>query len=126
MNPMDLFKNIQQLQSGMKDMQEKLKDIVVIGTAGGGMVAIEMNGQMQVLGVRIEREVVDPEDVPMLEDLVRAAFNDAFSKVREEMQGKLAGGVPGMNLPGDFMNNFGGAGSAGGGSGNSGNGNSGN
>jgi nucleoid-associated protein EbfC len=108
MNPMDLFKNVQQLQSGMKDMQEKLKDIIVIGTAGGGMVAIEMNGQMQVLGVRIEKEVVDPEDVGMLEDLVRAAFNDAFAKVREEMQGKLAGGVPGMNLPPDLMNNLGG------------------
>ncbi|ADK79247.1 YbaB/EbfC family nucleoid-associated protein [Sediminispirochaeta smaragdinae] len=107
MNPMDLFKNMQNLQSGMKDMQEQLKDIVVIGTAGGGMVVIEMNGQMQIIGVRIEREVVDPEDIGMLEDLVRAAFNDAFAKVREEMQNKLSGGLGNLNLPPDLLNNLG-------------------
>ncbi len=110
MNPMDLFKNIQNLQSGMKDMQEKLKEIIVIGTAGGGMVAIEMNGQMQVLGVRIEREVVDPEETGMLEDLVRAAFNDAFAKVKEQMQGELAGGLGDMNIPPDLLNNLGNSG----------------
>ncbi len=110
MNPMDMFKNIQNLQSGMKEMQEKLKDIIVIGTAGGGMVAIEMNGQMQVLGVRIEREVVDPEETGMLEDLVRAAFNDAFAKVKEQMQGELSGGLGGMNIPPDLLNKLGGSG----------------
>lgn len=99
MNPLDMLKNLQNLQSGMKEMQEKLKDIIVIGTSGGGMVAIEMNGQMQVLGVRIEREVVDPEEIGMLEDLVRAAFNDAFAKVKERMQSELPGELGGMNLP---------------------------
>jgi nucleoid-associated protein EbfC len=113
MNPMDLFKNMQNLQSGMREMQEKLKEIVVIGTSGGGMVAIEMNGKMEVLGVRIEREVVDPEDVAMIEDLVRAAFNDAFAKVQEQMQGSLAGGLGDMKLPPDL---FGGAGGPGSGS----------
>lgn len=104
---MDFLKNMQNMQSGMQDMQEKLKDIVVIGTAGGGMVAIEMNGQMQVLAVRIEQEVVDPEDTGMLQDLVRAAFNDAFSKVREAMQSQLSGSMAGMNLPPDLFGGLG-------------------
>lgn len=95
MDPMDILKNLQNLQSQMSGMQEKLKDITAIGSSGGGMVTIEMNGAMEVLNVNIAPEAVDPDDVGMLEDLVLAAVKSAFDAVKEKISqeaGSLAGG----------------------------------
>ena len=103
MNPMDLFKNLQELQSQFGDMQEKMKRISVTGTAGGGMVRVTLNGQMNVTDVQIDREVVDPEDVKMLEDLILAAFTDASAKLKEKMQEEMSDITGGMNLPPGFM-----------------------
>ena len=83
MNPMDLLKNFQNIQSRVKEMQDKIKDVVVTGTAGGDMVSIDMNGAMEILSVRIAPEVVDPDDVAMLQDLILAASRDAMAKVRD-------------------------------------------
>ncbi len=97
MNPMDLLKNFKDIQSRVTEMQDKLKDVLVRGTAGGDMVQIEMNGQMEVLGVTVAPEVVDPSEVGMLQDLIMAAMNDAQAKVKEKLQGEfagLAGGIP--------------------------------
>lgn len=97
MNPMDLLKNMGQLQQTMQEAQRKLKEVTVTGSAGGGMVSITMNGEFHVLSVEIAPEAVDPRDVPMLQDLFRAAHNDASAKVREELQGSLsslAGDLP--------------------------------
>lgn len=95
MNPMDLFKNIQELQSQMSGMQDKMKHITATGASGGGMVQITLNGAMEVNEVRISPEAVDPDDIKMLEDLVLAAFTDANNKIKgklaSEMQ-NLAGG----------------------------------
>ena len=66
MDPMDLFKNLQNLQSQMTGMQDKMKDISAVGTSGGDMVSIEINGAMEVTKVKILPEIVDPEDVAML------------------------------------------------------------
>jgi nucleoid-associated protein EbfC len=98
-NPMDLFKNLQGLQSRMGDMQERMQQITVTGSAGGDMVSIEMNGQMEVLSVRISPEAVDPEDIGMLQDLVLAAFTDASVKVKEKMRDELSSVTGGLNLP---------------------------
>lgn len=103
MNPMDLFKNLQELQSQFGDMQEKMKRISVTGTSGGGMVRVTLNGQMNVTDVQIDREVVDPEDVKMLEDLILAAFTDASAKLKEKMQEEMSDITGGMNLPPGFM-----------------------
>ncbi|MAG13120.1 MAG: DNA-binding protein [Spirochaetales bacterium] len=99
MNPMDLIKNFQNIQSRVGEMQEKLKEVTVSGTSGGDMVRIEMNGQMEVTKVSISPEAVDPEDIGMLEDLVFAAFSDAFAKIKEKMREEMSAITGGMNLP---------------------------
>ncbi len=103
MNPMDLFKNLQNLQSQFSDMQEKLKEITVTGSSGGDMVRVEMNGQFDVLDLSISPDVVDPNDVGMLQDLIKAAFTDAQSKVKEQMQQQMSDLTGGMDLPPGFM-----------------------
>jgi len=99
MNPLDMFKNFQNIQSQMSEMQEKVKAIRVTGASGGGMVSVEMNGQMTVLNVHIDAEAVDPDDIGMLEDLVQAACIDASSKVKEKLQEEMSSLTGGVQLP---------------------------
>ncbi len=96
MNIRQLMKQAQQMQD---KLQKELADTVIEASVGGGMVSVQMSGHKQLLSVKIDPEVVDPEDASMLEDLVLAAVNEAARKVDEEMQGKLGGltgGMPGM------------------------------
>ena len=96
----NIMKQAQKLQSQMLKLQEELAEKTVEATAGGGMVKAVANGKQQILSIHIEKEVVDPEDVEMLEDLVLAAVNDALSRAQEmvaEEMNKLTGG---MNIPG--------------------------
>ena len=96
MNIQKLMKQAQQMQ---ERMQRELAELVVEATAGGGLVKVRMSGHKQVLGVEIDREVIDPEDPGMLQDLVLAAVNEAGRKVDEAMQsrmGALSGGLPGL------------------------------
>ncbi|RKX76551.1 MAG: YbaB/EbfC family nucleoid-associated protein [Spirochaetes bacterium] len=99
MNPMDILKNFQNMQSRVNELQEKMKNIVVRGTAGGDMVIIEMNGQMDVTRVTISPEVVNSEEVEMLQDLILAAFTDASSKVKEEMRKEMSSITGGLDIP---------------------------
>ena len=95
-----MMKQAQQLQSKMVKLQDEMADKKVEATSGGGMVSVVANGKQQILSVKIEQEVVDPEDVEMLQDLVLAAVNDALVKSQEmvsEEMGKLTGG---LNIPG--------------------------
>jgi nucleoid-associated protein EbfC len=96
-NPFELLKNAQQLQEKLGDIQQKMKDITVTGSSGGGMVKIEINGQFDVLNVIIEPDTVDPSDVTMLQDLIKAAFSDAMTRVKEEMKSHMT--ALGGNLP---------------------------
>lgn len=83
-------------------MQEELGQKTVESSAGGGMVTVVANGKQQIVSIAIEKEVVDPEDVEMLQDLVLAAVNDALAKSQQMVQqemGKLTGG---LNIPGLF------------------------
>ena len=103
-----LLKQVQKMQQEVLKAQEELADIVAEATAGGGMVTVKANGKNEVLEIRIRQEVVDPEDVEMLEDLVLAAVNEALSKVSKaasDHMAKAAGPLqsmlpPGLNLPG--------------------------
>jgi len=88
---------MQQAQKMQEKLQEEIAQIRVEGTAGGGMVAIRMDGHKNVLGVKIDPEVGG--DVEMLQDLVLAASNDAAKKVDEESQRKMGGMLGGMGLP---------------------------
>jgi DNA-binding YbaB/EbfC family protein len=98
---MKLPGNMQQMMKQAQQMQERLQaDIAAIrvdGSAGGGMVSISMDGQKKVLAVKIDPEAAG--DAEMLQDLVLAALNDAFSKVEEQSQRKMSGLLGGMGLP---------------------------
>ncbi|CAB5122418.1 Nucleoid-associated protein YaaK [Olavius algarvensis associated proteobacterium Delta 3] len=96
----NIMKQAQKLQSKMMKLQEDLAERTVEASAGGGMVRVVANGKQHVLSIEIEQEVVDPDDVDMLQDLILAAVNDALTKAQEmvsEEMGKLTGG---MNIPG--------------------------
>ena len=98
MNIKQLMKQAQQMQ---EKMQRQMSSIQVEGTAGGGMVKAWMNGNKELLAITIDKEAVDPEDVEMLQDLVKAAVNEAARKVDEEMQGAMGSMMPpGMKMPG--------------------------
>ncbi len=97
-----LMKQAQKLQSDVNKIQEELAQMQCDGAAGGGLVTATVNGQFEVVRVKIDKSVVDPNDVAMLEDLVTSAINAAASKVRETSKEKMAsvmgglGGLPGM------------------------------
>jgi len=101
----NLMKQAQEMQAKMAEMQESLGEMEVVGQSGGGMVTATLNGRGEMRGLKIDRSLVDPEDVEVLEDLVVAAVNDAKGKVEAQVQAKtqeLMGGLnlpPGMKLP---------------------------
>ena len=97
MNIKQLMKQAQQMQD---QMQRQMANIRVEGTAGGGMVKAEMGGNKELLAITIDKEAVDPEDVEMLQDLVKAAVNEAARKVDEEMQSSMGAMTGGMKIPG--------------------------
>lgn len=100
-----LMKQAQQMQAKMAEMQEKLGTVEVSGAAGGGMVGVTLNGKGEMKKVTIDKSIVDPNDIEMLEDLIVAAHNDAKAKVEATMQDemqKVTGGLqlpPGMKFP---------------------------
>jgi nucleoid-associated protein EbfC len=106
LNPFEILKNAQELQARMGEMQEKLKGIFVTGSSGGGMAQVTMNGQLDVVSVKIAPEAVDPADVALLEDLVRSAFNDATEKAKEAAKNELGSLAGGMGLPKDLLGGF--------------------
>lgn len=100
----DIMKQAQKMQEKMQKIQDELADLQVEASSGGGMVTVVANGKQEILEVRIDKQVVDPEDVEMLEDLVVAAVNQAMEKAQElanDEMGKAAGGMLG-NMPGGF------------------------
>lgn len=98
----DMMKQLQQMQQQMEDTQAQVEESVFSATSGGGMVTARVNGKKELLDVKIDPEVVDPDDVEMLEDLVTAAVNEALTKAAKEMESKMGAITGGMNLPGMF------------------------
>lgn len=99
MNPMDLLKNMGQLQEKMQEAQARMRSITVTGSAGGDMVQITMNGEFQILNVAISPEAIDPNDPALLQDLIRAAHNDAAARIRESLRDGLADMAGDMPFP---------------------------
>ncbi len=100
----NMMKQIKLMQQKMQKLQEELAEKTVEGSAGGGMVTAVVNGKQELLEIKIDKEVVDPEDVEMLQDLIVAAVNQALKKSQEMMNeemAKLTGGL-GINIPGLF------------------------
>lgn len=97
-----LMKQAQQMQKKMSEMQEELENKTYQATAGGGAVKALVNGKKELLDLQIDEDVVDPEDVEMLEDLILAAVNEAMREATEELNDKMGQMTGGMNLPGMF------------------------
>jgi DNA-binding YbaB/EbfC family protein len=99
LNP-DLLRQAQELQTKLMQAQQEAAEAVTEGSAGGGVVSARVTGNLKIAGITIDKDVVDPDDVEMLQDLVVAAIKDAQEKAeakQAEMMGSLTGG---LNIPG--------------------------
>lgn len=97
----NIMKQAKKMQERMAQLQDELASKTVDATAGGGMVSVTVNGKFELLSIKIEREVVNPDDVDMLQDLVVAAVNEGIRKAQEmaaSEMGKITGGlqIPGL------------------------------
>lgn len=110
-NMADMFGKIQEMQSKVQETQAKLGEIVVEAEAGGGMVKVKANGLRQIISITLDKDVIDPEDKEILEDLVVAGVNKALEKADEEaktkMQEAYKGMIPGGGIPGMDLSKFG-------------------
>src|SRR5262249_47370383 len=95
-----LMKEAQKLQAQMEALQAEVATRKVEATSGGGMVTVEANGKGEITAIKIERDVVDPADVQMLEDLVLAACNEAIRKPKEMVQAEMGKVTAGLKIPG--------------------------
>ena len=104
MNMQQMMKQARKMQEQLAAAQEKLKDVEVSASAGGGMVKVVATGELQVKSIEISPEACDPEDVEMLQDMVLAAVNDALASAQEAAGNRMsaATGLGGMNIPGLF------------------------
>ena len=96
----DMMKQAQKMQQEMGKIQEESKKKTVEATAGGGMVSVTVSGAIEIISIKIERDVVNPDDIEMLQDLITAAVNEALRRAQQMVSddmGKLTGG---LNVPG--------------------------
>jgi DNA-binding YbaB/EbfC family protein len=100
MNLSDMMKQAKELQEKMGAMQSELTSKTVTGSAGGGMVTARMNGKGELLGLTIEKEIVRPEDVEMLQDLIVAAVSDGARKAADLGRDELSKLTGGLKIPG--------------------------
>jgi len=98
----DMMRQAQLMQKKMQQMQEDLANRTVEASAGGGMVTVVAKGSQDIVSIKIDKAVVDPEDVDMLQDLVLAAVNDALKKARDMQQSEMAALTGGLKIPGLF------------------------
>ncbi len=96
----NMLKEAQKLQAQLEALREDVAKKKVEATAGGGMVTVEVNGNQEILSIRIDREVINPDDAQMLEDLVLAACNEALRKSREMVQAEMGKITGGLRIPG--------------------------
>jgi DNA-binding YbaB/EbfC family protein len=95
-----LMKQAQDFQQKMGQIQEELAKKTVTSEVGGGMVKVTVNGKQELLAIQIEKEVINPDDADMLQDLIAAAVNDAMRKAREMIQAEMGRLTGGINIPG--------------------------
>ena len=98
----DMLKQVQTMQENMEKTREDVENSEFEATAGGDAIKAVVNGKKELISVKLKEEIVDPDDIEMLEDLIVAAVNEALRKAEDKMQeemGKLTGG---MNIPGLF------------------------
>ena len=95
-----IMKEAQQLQKKMAEKQEEIASREVTASSGGGMVSVVATGDMAIKSIQIDKEVADPEDTEMLQDLVLAAVNEAINRAKEMAKDEMSGLAGGLNIPG--------------------------
>jgi nucleoid-associated protein EbfC len=100
MNPFDIMKNAQELQDQFGRIQEEMRDLSETGSAGGNMVQVTINGQMEMTGIKLDPACVDNRDIPMLQDLIVAAHHDAIERIQQDIKDKYGPLLGGLNIPG--------------------------
>lgn len=95
----NLAKMAQQMQAEMTRVQAELDALTLEGTAGGGAVTVVVNGRQELVSLSIDAEVVDPDDIEMLQDLVTAAVNDGLRRIRQTAEEKMSRVTGGISLP---------------------------
>jgi len=96
----DIMREAQKLQAEMQKMQEEAKKKTVEATAGGGMVTVVANGSGEVISIKIEKDVVNPDDIEMLQDLILAAVNEAIRRAQEMVNTEMSKLTGGLQIPG--------------------------
>lgn len=99
MNPKQLQEMMSRAQDMQRQMQQKMQELTVEASSGGGAVTVKVNGARQLLSIKIDPEIVKSGDLEMLQDMIVAAVNEAGRKVEENMQSQLGGMLGGMGLP---------------------------
>ncbi|WP_042147592.1 YbaB/EbfC family nucleoid-associated protein [Paucisalibacillus sp. EB02] len=98
----NMMKQMQKMQKKMMQAQDELYEMVFEASAGGGMVTVKANGKKEILDVDIKEEVVDPDDIDMLQDLILAATNDVLKQVDDKTNETMGQFTKGLNMPGMF------------------------
>lgn len=101
-NMNNLLKQAQKMQENMQKMQAELEAKEIEASVGGGAVTVKVNGKKEVLDIVIKPEVVDPDDIEMLQDLVLSAVNEALRSVDDMQAAQMSKATGGMNIPGLF------------------------
>jgi DNA-binding YbaB/EbfC family protein len=98
----NILNQAKMMQNKLAQIQEEMGNKTVEASSGGGMVSVTANGRQEILAIKIEREVVNPDDVEMLQDLIQAAVNDALRKGQDMVSQEMAKLTGGMKIPGLF------------------------
>nr|WP_330400369.1 YbaB/EbfC family nucleoid-associated protein [Tepidibacter mesophilus] len=101
-NMNNMLKQVQKMQKEMEKMQGQLEEKEVEASVGGGAVVVKVNGKKEILDIAIKPEVVDPDDIEMLQDLVLTAVNEALRSADEMVNSQMSKVTGGLNLPGMF------------------------
>ncbi|WP_373894494.1 YbaB/EbfC family nucleoid-associated protein [Virgibacillus natechei] len=101
-NMNNMMKQMQKMQKQMTKAQEELHELSFEASAGGGMVTVTANGKKEITDVQIKEEVVDPDDVEMLQDLILAATNDVLKQIEDKTNDTMGQFTKGLNMPGMF------------------------
>ena len=100
MNPFSMMKNLAGMQEQFQKAQEQMEQLTATGSSGGNMVKVTVNGKFELTDIQIDPICVDSRDVPMLQDLIKAAYGDAMEKIREELKNNSGSLLSGLNIPG--------------------------
>ena len=99
-NMQQMMKQAKMMQKKMAEVQEELKNMEFKASAGGGAVKVKVNGDQEILEIKLNNEMIDADDLDMVEDMVIVAINDALKQSKDESKNKMAGLTGGMNIPG--------------------------